>query len=96
MSEDPGLMAEDPQLPDCIEDANLALQRALQETCEMPLGQLRDLADDHGVRPIDLLARVEGSPGCFLDYTTGHVRCAPDSVEAPGLGLAEAQDDDHS
>ena len=92
MTDDPRQMTDDPQASSCIEEANIALQRVLRETCEMPLGQLRDLAADHGVRPIDLLARIDGADGCFLDYGTGHVRCTTDPVDAPGLVL----DDDDS
>lgn len=82
-------MPEDLQNLDlsCLDEANTKLQELLGESCELPLSRVRDLAQEHGIRAIDLLGRAEGSETCFVDYDTGHIRCTKTPAgEASGEG----------
>lgn len=72
---------DEPTTLDCVQEASNALHTLLTESCELPLARVADLAQDHGIKPIELLSKVDGSETCFVDYTTGHVRCVPAAEE---------------
>lgn len=79
---------------ECIDQANTALQELLKgsESCELPLGRVADLATDHGVSPVELLSKIEGTGGCVLDWATGHVRCTPVPEEVPTVPIAATEE----
>jgi len=70
------MTAEGPPPPDPkMTAAEAGLTKALNETCELPLSQLAQIAQEHEIKPYDLLGAAEGSETCYVDYSTGHIRC---------------------
>jgi len=70
------MTAEGPLPPDPkMAAAEAGLAEALNETCELSLSQLVQIAQDHEIKPYDLLGAAEGSETCYVDYSTGHIRC---------------------
>jgi len=60
--------------------ARTLLDELLDATCEIPLGDINDMATAVGVETTDLLAWATNSETCFVDWTSGHIRCQDEDV----------------
>lgn len=74
-----------PHLDDFTEDSPLVKARTLLDelldaTCEIPLGDINDMATAVGVETTDLLAWATNSDTCFVDWSSGHIRCQDEDV----------------
>ena len=79
--------------------ARTLLDELLDATCEIPLGDINEMATAVGVETTDLLAWAANSETCYVDWTSGHIRCQDEDVtqtepppETPP-GTDEGEDD---
>ena len=79
--------------------AHTLLDELLDATCEIPLGDINEMATAVGVETTDLLAWAANSETCYVDWTSGHIRCQDEDVtqtepppETPP-GTDEGEDD---
>ena len=109
-----GLFPDEPALTPHLDDfteegplfkARVLLDELLDATCEVPLSDINDMAVEVGVDTTDLLAWATKSESCFVDWTSGHIRCQeemttqpvppPESPpSSPDIGGDDADDDD--
>jgi hypothetical protein len=52
------------------------LRMHLEETCELPFGEVAKLAQANGIPTYRVLQEAEESGECIVDYETGHIRCS--------------------
>jgi len=63
---------------DPLKKARDLLDELLDMSCEIPLHEVNDLAEDAGVHTSEILNLAEKSDSCFVDWITGHIRCNMD------------------
>jgi len=87
-----GLFPDEPALTPHLDDfnedsplfkAHTLLDELLDATCEVPLSDINDLAETVGVDTTDLLAWATKSESCFVDWTSGHIRCQEEMTTQP-------------
>jgi len=61
---------------DPLKKARELLDELLDMSCEVPLSEVRDLAEDSGVSASEVLGWAEKSDTCFVDWVSGHIRCS--------------------
>ena len=60
---------------DPLKKARALLDELLEMSCEVPLYEVQEMAEDSGVKASEVLGLVEESESCFVDWMTGHIRC---------------------
>jgi len=84
-----GLFPKEPILTPHLDDfaegdpllkARNLLDELLDATCEIPLGDINEMATAVGVETTDLLAWAAKSDSCFVDWASGHIRCQDEDV----------------
>jgi hypothetical protein len=79
-----------PHLPEFIEPetdedplkrARDLLDELLDMSCEVPLYEVNDMAEDAGVTTSQVLDWAEKSQTCHVDWMSGHIRCNEDEDE---------------
>ena len=60
---------------DPLEKARKLLDELLEMSCEVPLHEVNDMAEDSGVKTSEILNWAEKSDSCFIDWISGHIRC---------------------
>jgi hypothetical protein len=80
-----GLFPDEPQLTPHLDDfsadenpllkAQTLMEELLDATCEVPLSDINTMATTVGVDTTDLLAWATKSETCFVDWSSGHIRC---------------------
>lgn len=65
---------------DPLKKARDLLDELLEMSCEVPLYEVNDMAEDAGVKASEILSAVEKSETCFVDWMSGHIRCNDELV----------------
>ncbi len=60
---------------DPLAKARDLLDQLLDMSCEVPLHEVSDMAEDAGVKTTDILNWAETSDSCYVDWISGHIRC---------------------
>ena len=60
--------------------AQTLMEELLDATCEVPLSDINTMATTVGVDTTDLLAWATKSETCFVDWSSGHIRCQEEDV----------------
>ena len=61
---------------DHLKNARALLDELLEMSCEVPLHEVNDMAEDSGVKTSEILQLAEQSDSCFIDWFSGHIRCS--------------------
>jgi len=64
---------------DPLKKARALLDELLDMSCEVPLHEVHDMAEDAGVTASEVLGWAEKSDSCFVDWMSGHIRCNEDT-----------------
>ena len=62
-----------------LKKARELLDELLKMSCEVPLAEVNDMAEDSGVKTSEVLSWAEKSDSCFVDWLSGHIRCIDDT-----------------
>ena len=74
--------------PDPLKKARDLLDELLDMSCEVPLQEVNEMAEEVGITTSDILAWAEKSETCFVDWMSGHIRCKDELVEGEEDGYA--------
>ena len=64
---------------DPLKKARDLLDELLEMSCEVPLSEVHDMAEESGVTASEVLGWAEKSDSCFVDWMSGHIRCNEDT-----------------
>jgi len=64
---------------DPLKKARDLLDELLDMSCEVPLHEVSDMAEDAGVATSAILNWAEKSDSCYVDWISGHIRCNEDT-----------------
>ena len=60
---------------DPLKKARDLLDELLDMSCEVPLHEVNEMAEESGVKTSEILNWAEQSDSCFVDWMSGHIRC---------------------
>jgi hypothetical protein len=66
---------------DPLKKARDLLDELLDMSCEVPLHEVSDMAEDAGVTTSEILNWAEKSDSCYVDWISGHIRCNDELVK---------------
>jgi len=66
---------------DPLKKARDLLDELLDMSCEVPLHEVNDMAQEVGITTADILGWAEKSESCYVDWMSGHIRCKDELVE---------------
>ena len=69
---------------DPLKKARDLLDELLDMSCEVPLHEVNEMAEESGVKTSEILNWAEQSDSCFVDWMSGHIRCNDELVEGEG------------
>jgi hypothetical protein len=73
---------------DPLGKARKLLDELLDMSCEVPLHEVNDMAEEVGLTTSDILSWAEKSESCYVDWMSGHIRCKDELVEGEEDGYA--------
>ena len=73
---------------DPLKKARDLLDELLDMSCEVPLHEVNDMAEEVGLTTSDILSWAEKSESCYVDWMSGHIRCKDELVEGEEDGYA--------
>ena len=64
---------------DPLTKARELLDELLDMSCEVPLHEVNEMAEEAGLTASEVLGWAEKSDTCFIDWMSGHIRCNDDT-----------------
>ena len=73
-----------------LDKARDLLDELLDMSCEVPLHEVSDMAEEVGITTSEILNWAEKSETCHVDWISGHIRCNDELDEAEGMDDGDA------